>query len=127
MDIINRDAVAAFTTKDSSTIREILAPRNSGILRQSLAEALLPPGAASEAHSHPATEEIYYLLQGRALMALETELREAGPGDAIAIPAGQKHQIRNIGDDNLIFLCCCVPAYTDADTIMCEPLLPAIG
>ena len=57
MDVIQRDAVSAFTTKDTSTIRELLAPRNSGIERQSLAEATLPPGAATEAHFHPNTEE----------------------------------------------------------------------
>ncbi len=124
MDVINRDTVIAFTTKDTSTIREILAPRNSDIARQSLAEASLPSGASTQAHYHPQTEEIYYILQGEALMAIEAECRAVGPGDAIAIPPGRKHQIRNTGTAELVFLCCCVPAYTDADTVMCEALLP---
>jgi mannose-6-phosphate isomerase-like protein (cupin superfamily) len=123
MDVIQRDAVIAFTTKDTSTIRELLAPRNSGIARQSLAEATLPPGAETEAHFHPNTEEIYYLLQGQALMAIEGERQAVGPGEAIAIPPGSRHQIRNTGTENLIFLCCCVPAYTHEDTVMCAPLL----
>ncbi len=51
MDIVNRNAVAAFTTKDTSVIREILAPRNAQtVARQSLAEATLTPGAQTEAH-----------------------------------------------------------------------------
>lgn len=123
MDIVNRNAVTAFTTKDTSTIREILAPRNSAIARQSLAEATLGTGAETQAHFHPNTEEIYYLLHGVGIMAIEEERREVSPGDAIAIPAGKRHQIRNIGEENLVFLCCCVPAYTDADTVMCEALL----
>jgi mannose-6-phosphate isomerase-like protein (cupin superfamily) len=123
MDVVNRNAVSAFTTKDTSTIREILAPRNSGVTRQSLAEATLPPGAATQAHLHPQTEELYYILQGEALMAVEGERRAVGPGDAIAILPGQRHQIRNTGASDLVFLCCCVPAYEDADTVMCEPLL----
>jgi mannose-6-phosphate isomerase-like protein (cupin superfamily) len=123
MDVVNRNAVVAFTTKDTSTIREILAPRNSGVTRQSLAEATLPPGAATQAHLHPQTEELYYILQGEALMAVEGERRAVGPGDAIAILPGQRHQIRNTGAGDLVFLCCCVPAYEDADTVMCEPLL----
>lgn len=122
MDVVNRNAVAAFTTKDTSTIREILAPRNSGVARQSLAEATLPPGAATQAHLHPQTEELYYILQGEARMAIEGERRAVGPGDAIAILPGQKHQIRNTGKGALVFLCCCVPAYEDADTVMCESL-----
>jgi len=123
MDVINRNSVAAFTTKDTSIIREILAPRNSNTERQSLAEATLRPGAETEAHLHPNTEELYYLLQGEALMAIEQEKRQVGVGDAIVIPAGMRHQIRNTGTNDLIFLCCCVPAYTDADTVMCGSLL----
>jgi mannose-6-phosphate isomerase-like protein (cupin superfamily) len=110
MDVINRNDVTAFITKDTSTIREILAPRNSGVLRQSLAEAMLSPGAATQAHLHPDTEELYYILRGEAIMAVAGEQRRAATGDAIAILPGQRHQIRNIGTEDLVFLCCCVPA-----------------
>src|SRR5579883_1870869 len=98
MDVINRDQVVAFTTKDTSTIREILAPRNSGVARQSLAEATLPPGAETQAHRHPQTEELYYILRGTGLMAIEGERQAVGPGDGIGILPGQRHQIRNTGD-----------------------------
>ena len=124
MDIVNRNEVTAFITKDSSTIREIMAPRNSEIERQSLAEAQIVVGGETQAHYHPNTEEIYYIIAGKALMALEQEIREVGIGDSIAIVAGKKHQIRNIGTEMLTLLCCCVPAYQDSDTMMCEPLLP---
>lgn len=127
MDVINRDGVPAFITKDTSTIREILAPRNSCIVRQSLAEATLAPGASTEAHYHPNTEEIYYLLSGTGIMAIEEEIREVVPGDSIAIPPGARHQIRNSGEVALVFLCCCVPAYLDADTVMCPALLAEIS
>ena len=46
MDIKNLDEVPAFTTKDGSEIRELLAWRNSAIRNQSLAEARLPVGGA---------------------------------------------------------------------------------
>ncbi len=123
MDVINRNLVRAFTTKDTSTIREILAPRNSAIRRQSLAEATLPPGAATEAHTHPATEEIYYVLAGEGVMHVGAERAAIGPGDGIAIPPGTPHQVRCTGQSELVFLCCCVPAYEDDDTVMVDPLL----
>ena len=123
MDVVNRDSINAFTTKDTSTIREILAPRNSSIVRQSLAEAILTPGAETQAHRHPHTEEIYYILTGKGLMAIESEQRAVGPGDGIAIPAGMRHQIRNVGSQDLVFLCCCVPAYTDEETEFCDALI----
>jgi len=118
--------VTAFTTKDGSTIREILAPANApGVLRnQSLAEATLPPGAATEAHYHPVTEEIYYILRGRGRMQIGVTVRSVGPGDGIAIPPGAAHRIGNVGEEDLVFLCCCSPAYTHDDTLFTD--LPAL-
>jgi len=124
MDVVNRNATEAFVTKDTSVIREILAPRNSVIARQSLAEATLPPGATTQAHYHPKTEEIYYLLSGQGVMRLGQEERAVGPGDGIAIPPGSPHQIRNTGTTDLVFLCCCVPAYEHDDTILIPSLFP---
>lgn len=119
---VNRDAVPAFTTKDGSTIREILAPRNAPetIRHQSLAEATLAPGAATEPHYHLITEEIYYILRGTGRMQIGNHYRIVGPGDGIAIPPGAPHTIRNTGSDDLVFLCCCAPAYTHEDTIMVD-------
>lgn len=120
MDIRNIAAVPAFTTKDGSEIRELLAERNSCIRKQSLAEARLPPGARTTKHYHPRTEEIYYLLVGTAQMEIDGELRTVGPGDAIAIPPGAVHQITNTGSEVLQFLCCCAPGYEHDDTVLCE-------
>ncbi|HEX4149375.1 MAG TPA: cupin domain-containing protein, partial [Pirellulales bacterium] len=72
--------VPAFTTKDGSEIRELLAHRNSCIREQSLAEARLAPGARTAAHFHPRTEEIYYILSGTGLMQIGQEQRRVGPG-----------------------------------------------
>ena len=107
MDVQSLDKVESFTTKDGSQIRELLAHRNSCILNQSLAEARVAPGATTVLHYHCRTEEIYYVLAGRGRMRLGQELREIGPGDAVAIPPGDVHQITNIGSEELVFLCCC--------------------
>src|SRR5688572_27734636 len=101
MDIHNIERVLAFTTKDGSEIRELLAHRNSVIRQQSLAEARLPPGRQTTPHYHPATEEIYYILDGRGRMQLGDEGRLVGPGDAIAIPPGMIHTIKNIAEQTL--------------------------
>lgn len=118
MDIRNIHDVPAFTTKDGSEIRELLAHRNSCIQKQSLAEARLPAGAATTPHHHPQTEEIYYILAGTGRMQIGEEVQDVGPGDAIAIAPGQVHQITNTGETTLKFLCCCAPAYDDEDTVL---------
>jgi len=120
MDVKNINDVVAFTTKDGSEIRELLASRNSAIVKQSLAEARLPIGGQTTAHYHPQTEEIYYILEGKGRMQIAEEQRNVGPGDAIAIPPGQMHQITNTGDVQLKFLCCCAPEYEDGDTVLVE-------
>lgn len=120
MVVVNREDAPPFVTKDTSLIREILAPRTAPetIRNQSLAEATLPPGAATDAHYHPRTEEIYYILRGTGRMRIAGEERAVGPGDGIAIPPGAPHRIENSGSADLVFLCCCAPAYTHDDTVM---------
>ena len=120
MDIRNIDQAPAFTTKDGSEIRELLAHRNSCIRKQSLAEARLQPGGRTTPHYHPLTEEIYYVLEGTGRMRIGQEMRNVGSGDAIAIPPGAVHTIENTGAVTLKFLCCCAPGYEDADTVLVE-------
>lgn len=118
MEIVSRSQMKPFITKDTSEIREILAPRNSSIKNQSLAEARVAPGQTTEEHYHLCSEEIYYILQGRGRMWLEGESRDVQAGDGIAIPPGRRHKIENTGDVDLIILCCCAPAYNHEDTIL---------
>ncbi len=120
MDVKNLDTVPAFTTRDGSEIRELLAHRNSVIRNQSLAEARLPVGAATLEHYHPQTEEIYYITHGTGRIRIEGEIRDVVPGDAIAIRPGQKHKLWNNGTEPLRLLCCCAPAYEHSDTVITE-------
>ena len=120
MDIKNLNEVPAFTTKDGSEIRELLAHRNSAIRNQSLAEARLPVGGSTQEHYHPHAEEIYFITSGTGNIRIETELRAVKVGDAIAIPPGKRHKLWNTGNETLKLLCCCAPAYEHDDTIITE-------
>jgi mannose-6-phosphate isomerase-like protein (cupin superfamily) len=105
----------AFTTADGSTIRELLGLPTAPIRNQSLAEATLEPGQATERHYHGETEEIYYVVEGEGEMELDGERRVVGVGDAVLIPPGAWHRIE-AGAGRLRFLCCCAPAYRHEDT-----------
>ena len=118
MDVRNSDRVPAFTTKDGSEIRELLARRNSCIVNQTLAEARLPAGGCTTPHYHVKSEEVYYILAGQGLMRVGGESQPVGPGDAIAIPPRALHQITNTGTGVLKFLCCCAPGYEHEDTVL---------
>lgn len=114
MEIRQRQQQVPFTTKDGSTIRSLLDRANAPVANQSLAEAALPAGGATQRHYHRLSEEFYYLLDGRGLMEIDGETREVGQGDAVLIPAGAWHQIRAL--EPMRFLCCCAPPYAHEDT-----------
>ncbi len=118
MEIVNRNDVNSFITKDKSEIREILAPANSSLRYQSLAEAIVNPGDITEEHYHLRAEEIYYVLEGRGRIWIEGEPCEVKVGDGIVLLPGKKHKIKNTGTQPLVFLCCCSPAYTHDDTVL---------
>jgi mannose-6-phosphate isomerase-like protein (cupin superfamily) len=120
MDIQNLNAAPPFTTKDGSEVRELLAHRNSAIRHQSLAEARVPVGGATTEHYHARSEEIYYITHGRGRIRLDGREAEVSPGDAIAIPPGQRHKLWNTGPEVLRLLCCCSPAYEHGDTFLTE-------
>ncbi len=116
MDVRNLDAAESFTTKDGSTIRELLGLPTSTLIRnQSLAEATLAPGQETQRHYHRASEEIYFLLAGGGTMEVDGEERVVGAGDAVLIPQGAWHTLR-AGPDGVRLLCMCAPPYTHEDT-----------
>jgi mannose-6-phosphate isomerase-like protein (cupin superfamily) len=115
VEIHSRDRTEAFTTADGSTIRVLVDAVLGGARNQSLAEATLDPGEATQRHYHAETEEIYFVLEGGGEMELEGLRSSVRPGDAILIRPGAWHQIRAAGKE-LRFLCCCAPPYRHDDT-----------
>ena len=111
MHVTSLDAVAPFTTKDGSTIREL---HRTG--EQSLAEATLEPDQATERHYHAKTEEIYFVVKGSGRMEVDGDTRVVRPGDAVLIPPGAWHTLENTGTSELRILCCCSPPYSHDDT-----------
>ncbi|MDP4623647.1 MAG: cupin domain-containing protein [Akkermansiaceae bacterium] len=114
MEIRNKDTQTPFTTKDGSTITSLLDSANAPVKNQSLAEAFIPAGGATQRHYHRESEEFYYISEGAGVMEIDGETREVGVGDAVLIPAGAWHEITATTD--LVFLCCCAPPYRHEDT-----------
>ena len=97
-------------------IRELCGLPTGGTVNQSLAEATIGPGQATERHYHAEAEEIYFVLDGEGEMELDGAIARLRSGDAVPIPPGAWHQIRNTGSEPLRFLCCCAPPYRHEDT-----------
>ena len=103
--------VEPFVTKDGSTIREL---HHTEV--QSLAEATLEPGQATERHQHRPTEEIYFVLKGSGRMEVDGDVTHVAPGDADPHSGRRWHTLENNGTSELRILCCCAPPYSDDDT-----------
>jgi mannose-6-phosphate isomerase-like protein (cupin superfamily) len=67
-------------------------------------------------HKHTFTEELYHITSGEGLMTLDKKQFDVIVGDTICIPPGTPHCIKNTGNNELIILCCCSPAYSHDDT-----------
>ena len=106
----------SFVTLDGSTIRELMHPARHGNRAQSLAEATVPQGESTRRHYHIESEELYCILAGEGIVHLGEERLAVSQGDTVLIPPGTHHCIDNTGQDALVFLCCCAPAYSDHDT-----------
>ena len=115
------DDLPSFQTLDGSLIRELAGPAWTAARAQSLAEATLPPGAATIEHYHVRSEEIYYFTAGSGRMRLGDETFAVRAGHCVVIPPGVRHKLFNPDAGiALVLLCCCAPAYSDEDTVMTE-------
>lgn len=115
-----RDQVAAYVTLDGSLIRELAHPATHGNTAQSLAEATVAPGRATLLHRHDRCEEIYHVVAGTGAMTLGSERFAIAAGATVVIPPGTPHRLQNTGDEPLVVLCACAPAYAHDDTTLLE-------
>jgi mannose-6-phosphate isomerase-like protein (cupin superfamily) len=120
MHLSKLEELEAFTTLDGSTIREIAGPAWTPARNQSLAEATVPVGGRTIAHYHRLAEELYFFTAGRGRMTLGDVERDVTAGDCVVIPPGEIHTLLNTGDEPLVLLCCCAPAYSHEDTVLIE-------
>jgi mannose-6-phosphate isomerase-like protein (cupin superfamily) len=61
-------------------------------------------GEGAEMHVHDGEEEVMVFTKGRGIIALETGTPvNIEPGTVTYVPPGEKHQIKNVGDDPLEF------------------------
>jgi quercetin dioxygenase-like cupin family protein len=76
--------------------KESIRGDTEGSYLEYISEFEIAPGTHLEPHRHN-THEFFYILSGRALMQIEREKREVGPGDLIHIPPNAVHSIAPAG------------------------------
>jgi quercetin dioxygenase-like cupin family protein len=69
----------------------LLGPDAGGVKNASMGYAIFPPGSAPQGHTHPAEEEIIYIVRGRGRLIAADCIVELAPGVAVYIPIGVEH------------------------------------
>ena len=67
----------------------------------------LSPGASIGVHLHESDEELYFIISGTGMMAVDGEERQVSPGSAVLTQAGSRHGLKNTGDDELRIVVVC--------------------
>lgn len=80
---------------ETVVFRAVPSPGRDGL--SILDVVLSPAGAVPVAHLHPDTVETFVVTQGNVLATVDGVAHELGPGDALTVPAGKPHTLRNAG------------------------------
>ncbi len=55
------------------------------------------PGTTVARHSHPATEQVMWIVEGDLTMTVGDETRTLGAGDVVVVNRGVEHELRTEG------------------------------
>ena len=68
------------------------------------ARAVLKPGCSVGSHTHQGDMEVCYFLSGRGFVVEDGRETAVSAGDLNVVRAGENHEIRNPGPEDLVYL-----------------------
>ncbi|GJD52163.1 hypothetical protein OPKNFCMD_4925 [Methylobacterium crusticola] len=109
--------VQILSTEDAVVLRnpgkdsaQIVWPENAPDSHVTITRVTMQPGALSERHSHPRSEQIWIVERGRATLLLsDGKTKEVKQGDVIRTPPGATHGVENTTDGIFIYLTMTTP------------------
>jgi mannose-6-phosphate isomerase-like protein (cupin superfamily) len=76
----------------------LVEPKNTGTNSVAMGIEDFAVGGSTPDHAHPHSDEIFFVISGTGRIVIAGESRDVGPGDAIWIPRGIRHQLLNTGN-----------------------------
>lgn len=80
-------------------LRVLLGPKTVGSTSGFMGVARLLPGERIAEHYHPYSEEFLCVIRGQIVVDLDDQPVPLGTGEALFIPIGARHRLRNAGDE----------------------------
>jgi mannose-6-phosphate isomerase-like protein (cupin superfamily) len=65
-------------------------------------QATFPPGEVALEHAHVDMTEVFYIQCGEGVMKVDDKVLPLNTGDCITVAPGEKHELVNMGVDDMI-------------------------
>jgi len=89
---------------------QIVWPNNAPDARVTITRVTMEPGAVSARHLHAASEQIWLIEQGNALLLMaDGQTDRLRAGDVVRTPAGTIHGVANTGAEPFVYLAVTTP------------------
>jgi mannose-6-phosphate isomerase-like protein (cupin superfamily) len=69
----------------------------------------VPQGSGEKRHYHQKSTQVFYILNGRAVMERDGVEYEMAEGDSIVVEPGVSHKFMNVGNADVMFLVISTP------------------
>ena len=109
MELIRAETIKGFHNPGVVS-RQLINPDNSKSTRVTITEVHLQVGAVQPRHTHEASEQIWYALQGEGkLLLADGEEAAFRAGDVVRFADGDIHGLKNDGETEFIYLSVTAP------------------
>lgn len=120
MSVRKNSEIETIPGNEGTKIKQYFHPHNTlNGISYSLAQFTLDIGKKSLLHKIKSSE-IYYILEGDAVLRINKESHQLKKDDSIYVPPMSEQCIENTGLTNLRFLCIVEPAWKPEDEIILE-------
>ena len=86
------------------TFIQWLITKDDGAPNFAMRRFVVKAGGYSPLHEHPYEHEVF-VLSGQGEVQIEEDSGSLRAGSFVLVPPGVKHQFRNTGNEDLVFLC----------------------
>ena len=86
----------------------------------SVIQERIPPGAGEVMHYHSRARQCFFVLEGELRIQVGEQLFRLSTGDSLEVSPGERHQVRNAGHADAMFLVVSAPT-TRGDRVDADP------
>ena len=120
MSVRKNSEIKSIQANEGTKVKKLFFPQNTqNKTSYSLAQFTLEPGRRTLRHKLRSSE-IYYILEGQAVLKIDNESFEIKKDDSVYVPPMSEQYMLNIGISDLKFLCIVEPAWEGEDERITE-------